>query len=328
MCRVPEYTAVVDADGGVRLCCILDSVVGNLNKDTWETIWTGEEANRVREKVRNGQEEQCQHCFRYRENLVSRGQTKELEEGLLELDLRTSNVCNCKCIMCSPGFSTQFTGQEISLEVEKVLDIVRGGKDTLRRIHFAGGEPLLHKSTYKVLEFLKTEGILGRLTLTYNTNATVRPSKELVEYWKQAGLVVVDLSIDAAGTLNDEIRVGSRWDRVQEVVNILQGLQESMNIQLWIHPTISVRNFGNIYELDQYASELKIPVRWGNVVDCPEELSIFGLETKEFQEKLQEEYQGAKTQEFLGFLDGIAKQYEEEVSSLFLGTDQNVSDSL
>lgn len=159
------------------------------------------------------------------------------------LDISLSNVCNLKCIMCSPPHSTlmkeefdQFSDNKqigydnstykgaLSLKNNSsMFDLFSDEElESIEVILFSGGEPLIdikHKAFLKKLISLK---IASKITISYNTNMTYL-SSDLLEIWNQFYKVDLNISVDAYGKLNEYIRKNSNWNQfeknVQTVIN-------------------------------------------------------------------------------------------------------------
>ena len=107
---------------------------------------------------------------------------------LQALDHNITWACNLNCIMCGPYHSSQWA-QELNLSS---VDLEKIGKkyqkrnkfldqidvSNLKKLHFNGGEPMLN---HDHIDFLKKIERLDQIQLSYNTNATIYPSDELIE---------------------------------------------------------------------------------------------------------------------------------------------------
>jgi len=63
-CRKPWDNALISIDGNIRFCCHIESgIIGNLNKDSFEEIWNGRLARRIRRDFLNGHiPDECRKC--------------------------------------------------------------------------------------------------------------------------------------------------------------------------------------------------------------------------------------------------------------------------
>ena len=145
-------------------------------------------------------------------------------------DVRFSNLCNFSCRTCGPIFSSNWYNDHVKLYNRKpdVLgrDMLRveytaGDEDAmleqmlphipyLEQVYFAGGEPLIMKEHYfmleKLIEHNKTD-----IRILYNTNfSELRfKDKHVFDYWKHFKNVSVGASLDASGTRAELMRKGT-----------------------------------------------------------------------------------------------------------------------
>jgi hypothetical protein len=115
----------------------------------------------------------------------------------------------------------------------------------LQRIYFNGGEPLLATDHIQILTELDTTGQLPRVEVAYNTNCTIIPSQQVLELWKKARLVRLNLSIDAGYSAFEFIRWPAKWQQVLEFVEVIRS--QPFNIIIDITCTVGIHN---ILELD------------------------------------------------------------------------------
>jgi MoaA/NifB/PqqE/SkfB family radical SAM enzyme len=185
-------------------------------------------------------------------------------------DLRLGNMCQLKCIMCSPHDSSSWIKEwriqypnykNIELKNDQVwdknydytwyqkssfLEEMRSNACNIRELYFAGGEPLLIPEHYKILEFMVETGSAKSCMLRYNSNGLELPEK-LFELWKHFKEVKFNFSIDAVGIRNDYIRYPSKWN---DVVANLERLDDTPNnIIVNIACAVQLLNVLNITEL-------------------------------------------------------------------------------
>jgi len=185
-------------------------------------------------------------------------------------DLRLGNLCQLKCVMCSPHDSSSWI-KEWKLQYPKYKTIelkqdqnwdsafdytwykkgnflsdMRLQANNIRELYFAGGEPLLIPEHYKILEFMVETGASKSCILRYNSNGLELPEK-LFELWSHFKQVKFNFSIDAVGERNDYIRYPSKWI---DVVTNLERLDDTPdNITINIACAVQLLNVLNIPEL-------------------------------------------------------------------------------
>jgi len=113
--------------------------------------------------------------------------------------------------------------------------------DYVEQIYFAGGEPLMMKEHYNILDELERRGRFD-VRLIYNTNFTHTKLKDrtVFDYWKRFKSVAVGASLDAMGPRAEYIRKGTDWDAVER--NRMQMLETCPNVDFYISPTLSIMN--------------------------------------------------------------------------------------
>jgi MoaA/NifB/PqqE/SkfB family radical SAM enzyme len=185
-------------------------------------------------------------------------------------DLRLGNMCQLKCIMCSPHDSSSWIkewklqypkyktielkkDQEWDIDFDYTwyqkgtfLDDMRSNAHNIRELYFAGGEPLLIPEHYKILEFMIETGAANECVLRYNSNGLELPEK-LFELWTHFKEVKFNFSIDAVGERNEYIRYPSKW---VDVVTNLERLDDTPNnITVNIACAVQLLNVMTISEL-------------------------------------------------------------------------------
>ena len=185
-------------------------------------------------------------------------------------DLRLGNMCQLKCIMCSPHDSSSWIKEwrlqypkykTIELKTDQrwdsnfdytwyqkssFLEDMRSNAYNIRELYFAGGEPLLIPEHYKILEFMVETGAASLCVLRYNSNGLELPEK-LFELWHHFKEVKFNFSVDAVGNRNDYIRYPSKWN---DVVANLERLDDTpSNITVNIACAVQLLNVLSIQDL-------------------------------------------------------------------------------
>jgi radical SAM protein with 4Fe4S-binding SPASM domain len=178
-------------------------------------------------------------------------------------DFRFSNYCNLACTTCSPLFSTQWAADWIKLhpgydkysetrliDLEKAdifWDDIAQNLDTMKQIHFAGGEPLIMPEHWKILKLLDNRKKYD-VELRYSTNGTTlgRDKDDVLSYWKKFRYVHLSLSIDGEGDTFEYTRYKGKWKSTFEN---LKRIRESEAVDYWFHPTVSILNIFRLTEL-------------------------------------------------------------------------------
>ena len=175
------------------------------------------------------------------------------------LHLAFSNHCNFRCRMCFPRWSTSWYPDDAALKRERGEHVPRQAtltptvapEDFLRAlephlpdvqlIRFVGGEPLLAKEHYNLLERL-LELKLSRVKLLYDTNLSVLrfQDKDVAALWNRFEDVEVSVSFDATGRRGEYLRKGQDWD--EAVKNWSRARRDSPRVRFGVAPTVSLFN--------------------------------------------------------------------------------------
>ena len=149
-------------------------------------------------------------------------------DGPQGLDYSVGNLCNLKCVICSPVASSNWVPDYQKLYPLKPIDQFRFEKynqikiadyDTLKNIktvHFhGGGEPLMLDNHISLLKRINEVKGLSDVRVFYNTNGTQIANKEVLELWEQCKLVELYFSLDDVGERFNYQRTGTNWKQVE-----------------------------------------------------------------------------------------------------------------
>lgn len=275
-CPLPFNHMAVRPDGKILPCCVYrwDDVPEDLNID-YSDPFNHPFMKSLRDKMsKDVYVDGCKECYNKEEfgnqsfrQLVLNKQkdfgatsfANGTEPELTYIDLSISNTCNNKCRMCNPGLSTSWyndakkLGMQIPKGIVKNPFIENTDFSKLKFIKFLGGEPLMEQKTIKKI---LNQCDLSQLHIQLITNATVLPDDELKEMFKQVKCLEVKLSIDAYGKLNDFLRSGSKWEKVEENINWFKSFVNKKFLS--IHSVASIYNINKIDELVNYAKQKDI----------------------------------------------------------------------
>ena len=195
---------------------------------------------------------------------------------LEELCLEVTNKCPLRCLHCSSN-SSPTARQELKLkEIKRIIDDFKslGGKV----LEISGGEPLLHKDIFKIIEYGKSKKLEIRL-YTNGIYLNAASVKELA----RIGLDKVLLGVyGASPVVHDKItgQKGSFFKTIKTIKNLKQ-----KGIYVGIHfvpMKISYRELGSLAEMAKSigADELAI-LRFVPQGRGEENKSLLALNSKE-----------------------------------------------
>ena len=157
-----------------------------------------------------------------------------------DLDIRPSNVCNLKCVMCGPWasskwyedfdiFNETFMGIADVNNLKKFLtrasrqvdwDWLYAHASGLKRVFIAGGEPFFMKESRDFLQHLVDANFSSNIILEITTNATIIDDKliSLLGLFKDN---CITISLDGVNDVNYIIRYPTNWDEYCYNINLL-----------------------------------------------------------------------------------------------------------
>ena len=190
-------------------------------------------------------------------------------------DVRFSNLCNFSCRSCGPIFSSNWYNDHVKLYNRKPdvlgremlrVEYTTGNEDDmiaqmmphvphLEQVYFAGGEPLIMKEHYFLLEKLIEAGKTD-IRLQYNTNfSELRfKDKHVFDYWRHFKNVSVGASLDGMGAQAELVRRGTDWK--QTVENRERMIQEVPHVDFYVSSTVSAMNVLHVLDFHKEWSRL------------------------------------------------------------------------
>jgi radical SAM protein with 4Fe4S-binding SPASM domain len=207
-------------------------------------------------------------------------------------DVRFSNLCNFRCRSCGPIFSSNWYNDHVKLYDRKPdvlgremarVEYAAGDEDAmqaqmlehvpyLEQVYFAGGEPLIMKEHYALLEKLIDAGKTD-VRIQYNTNFSEMrfKDKHVFEYWKHFKNVSVGASLDGMGPQAELIRKGADW--AQTVENRERMMREVPHVDFYVSSTVSSMNVLHVLDFHKewYRLGLVRAKDWNiNICQSPE----------------------------------------------------------
>lgn len=287
-CILPWIHLNITPSGLVKPCCMNPTALGNLRNETLSEISNNDAIKAFRKDIMNGVvPDGCERCaerevmgitsmrqskneiFKHHIDNVLAATDEDMFVNDFKLhywDFRFSNLCNMKCRMCGPHFSSMWYNDEIKLygrsSIEKqvlnanddskdnLLDMIDEHINDVEYIYFAGGEPLIMDEHYYILDKLikadKTD-----VQLRYNTNLLKLSYKKwnVIDLWKQFDSVQLNCSIDSFGDRLEYIRHGAVWNTLKDNMKQLMDNDFKFSIEV-------TTNVFNTYTLVDFINEL------------------------------------------------------------------------
>lgn len=292
ICTYAFQNVDVNSNGDWHVCCKSPALYNKATHPTIEDFWNSEKMRNIRKSMLDGKEHpHCNHCWHnehkgkisYRQHITSRtfGLVNEeqfkqivsdtdIETGespvssVKGLEIRLSNLCNLKCRMCNPLYSSRWASdwkhlskenQEmhtvsdkdvnwdslsrhplLMLETDYIKNIVSTVGPNLKKLTVPGGEPLLETRLYEVFDVLRPHA--ENISLVMITNATkIDRFNEIDQNWKSFFLVV---SCDGTGDYYEYIRQLANWNEFSKNVYFLKTYQ---HISISFNVTVQIYNY-------------------------------------------------------------------------------------
>ena len=169
---------------------------------------------------------------------------------VIYLDFRFSNVCNFKCRSCRPEWSSTWAKEardndrhpyaewdgyipRYDLTQDEFISKFEGSLSKVKKIYFAGGEPLAAKEHYWILDYLIKNNNTNVL-IDYNTNLSMLKNNKLklsvVDYWEKFENISLRVSIDGMGKKAEYIRKGTDWKLIEDNFKYVRKRLPNVNI--------------------------------------------------------------------------------------------------
>jgi MoaA/NifB/PqqE/SkfB family radical SAM enzyme len=306
-CVDPWIHLYFNPQGQITPCCIADNQYPLGNYTTHPIDFNSKEIVKFRQQLLSGlPAPQCSTCYRkekvglpsYRQMLnqqfahhISDNMSARVEPfKLRHVDVRLSNVCNLRCRMCSGKFSNRIAHEDYQIwgtteylqvsnsvqQEQKLFDLIQDQIENIEQFYFAGGEPLINETHYKILQLL-IDHKKTNVAIKYNTNFSLLKFKQhdVLDYWKKFENISVGASIDLMGSAADYVRNGVEYSVIEK--NYVELKAACPKVLFEIDSVLSLYNVTNLCDLQQHwIQQMGLDpsnMRFNTLVD-PEYLSL------------------------------------------------------
>lgn len=250
LCTLPWSGVYLGPAGDVRNCSISSEVLGNINEEKITDILHSQKNINIKKSLLNKEKiKVCNACWTT-ENLDSmssisssnRSHFKTLTKvipielfkspdnfNLKMVDLRWRNTCNLACVYCRDDLSSTWA-KELGTKIEYNEDAINATKKqifdnikNLSYVYLCGGEPLLMKENYELVNLILEEN--PNIFLRINTNLTSlnSPIYDLILKCKNVHWIV---SAESTHKNFEYVRYGANWDSWLQ--NLIQLKEDSI----------------------------------------------------------------------------------------------------
>jgi len=308
-CMLPFMHIYGSAGGDMVPCCEAQELPLNNPGESALESWNNEHYIELRRALANGERpKRCEVCWHNEDSgIVSNRQQWEkdnwdtfsdvisvnddysVNNPPLWVELKVSNFCNLKCIMCSTHSSykrvsdldiiSKYTSDGYETRLLRPTDLfasLNEWPDLWENVHtlqFTGGEPIINQEHYDLLAGIP-EHVKKNIKLRYATNISYIKFKkyDLVEIWRQFKHVNIKVSMDGIEDVYNYIRQDGDWDTVY---NNMLVLNAEPDIDLAVGITVQSHNVFQMPEFYDFWRKSPIDIKFitANILQTPKYLS-------------------------------------------------------
>ena len=308
-CMLPFMHIYGSAGGDMVPCCEAQEVALNNPGESALESWNNVNYRELRRALANNERpERCNVCWHNEDSgivsnrlqwendnweefseLISVNDDFSVNNKPIWVELKVSNFCNLKCIMCSTHSSykrtqdldiiKKYTKDGYETRLLRPTDLFASLNewpelwDSVHTLQFTGGEPIINKEHYDLLEGIP-QHLKSKIRLRYASNLSYIKFKkyDLVKIWSEFKHVNIKVSMDGIGDVYNYIRQDGDWDTVYEnmcVLNDIDGIDVAAGITVQAH---------NIYQMPEFydfwrASPVDLKFITANILQTPNYLS-------------------------------------------------------
>jgi cyclic pyranopterin phosphate synthase len=139
------------------------------------------------------------------------------------LRISVTDKCNLRCVYCMPMEGLDWLKRQSILSFEEIADIVRTMAPIgLRKVRFTGGEPLVRKDLWRLVEMVAQIPEIEDISLSTNAVLLAEQGHKL----RDAGINRVNISLDSlkADRVDAISRRPGSFDRIMHGIEVAQEL--------------------------------------------------------------------------------------------------------
>jgi len=350
-CVAPWYSLYLDSDKTITPCC---RIKNNRKYDynQLDKYFNSPELNELREDLLNGvKNKNCASCWHAEEQdgdslrlisnrTIGRGNNMRLMDqiekpevsNIKSFDLVLGNLCNLKCVMCTPNLSSQLLAEADANPALKAMhdreydqkefdwpkgdDFVSWCNQHLPRaihIKFTGGEPFIIPWIKEVIERIP-DSQKEKCILHFTSNLTVI-NPTLFEYFGKFKEVWLSVSVEGTHNTHEYLRYGHTWQKLVSNLKLVQDM-EIKNLILKINHVIQAPSFHSIMTMTGFFDSIGLEIH-PIMLTRPKHFHISAL-TEHSKKKFladTEDYVGMN-KEFINFVRNATQENIEQDKSL------------
>lgn len=305
-CIKPWAHTFIQPNGDFSLCCYSkEKPQYNIKSHSIEEYWSSDFLQHTRDQMLSGVlpdicakcaevEAQGSRSLREKSNsdykIIDKFRDQALKHYRLpksmpvDIEWVVSNLCNLKCMMCSGEHSSSLLTENKILGIENLeqrefrvadhtLNQMKAWLETNPKLlTFHGGETMMVPEVKQLLQWGIENHLLENTEVRMITNATKFDS-EWADLLSQLKKLVLMISVESVGDVNDYIRYGSSWDQIDQAVCQMKRLS---NADVMVHSTLQNLNILHIAPLIEWTQSNDI--LWNfDILENPNYLHLTNL---------------------------------------------------
>lgn len=304
MCAHAWVGLHANPDGTTKPCCYYQGTIKdtggkeyNIKQHSIKEIVSSNFMTALREKFRQGKMPlECSTCANNEKDAgVSKRkltpfklkniygninwESDSVEDNLGYIGGHLGNLCNLKCRICNPSYSSTIAAEELkqlehsdkkNSSVYHTLtnnnwtgvsdyfwNSLKSLAPQIKNFEFLGGEPLLHKENLEFMQWLIDNNHSKDCIFEFVTNGTQYPAVfDSIDRFKR---FTITLSIDNVEKRFELERSGADWDSVSNNLEKFVSLAENNNnVEINVNITVSIQNILYLPELVSWLRSKKI----------------------------------------------------------------------
>jgi sulfatase maturation enzyme AslB (radical SAM superfamily) len=347
-CVAPWYSLNVGkASKKITPCCKVKNIA-KYDYNQLEEYWISPELSKLRKDLLNGiKNENCISCWRDEE---AGGESLRLIENrhlklspddapmmeqinnpkvsnIKTFELVLGNLCNLKCVMCSPNDSSQLLAEaNLNQELKKTYTDVKTYDQTQHNwpkeddfvewcnehlpqaihLNFTGGEPFIIPWIQTMIDKIPDEQ-KKKCILHFTTNLTI-VNLGLFENFRKFKEVWLSVSVEGVGDTFEYLRYGHKWETLETNIRLIREMKIK-NLILMVNHVVQTPSYHSILPRTDYFDSLKLKIA-PILLTNPEHFHISSLTKKAKKDFLAktDNYNGYN-KPFIDFVRNKTKKY-------------------
>jgi sulfatase maturation enzyme AslB (radical SAM superfamily) len=151
------------------------------------------------------------------------------------IKIATSNICNGTCVTCNSTWSSAWAALDgTDYKYKHIdLDLLEVDWANIVSLSFVGGEPLLEKKNFAILQTLINNQNTNCF-ISIVTNGSIELSQHQIDILRQFPNLNICLSIDGVGKTFEYMRFPLKWDLFLSNLSIFKSMTKNISVSCMI----------------------------------------------------------------------------------------------